>query len=1084
MFRCLTLFLCYVLLSACLLGQESERTGLFIPNQGQIADHSFQFDPSIHFQLDGSGIFLRNNGISYVLTDHSALAGISHRDYDEEYTFTDQTKELEEKTVRTHRIDLEFVGSNSNYKIRAINPSKTKFNYYLPQCPDGITGVPAYQKVVYQEVYDGVDIVFYNTDSGDFKYDIKIAPYANPDQIKLNWVGADSVRLKGSQELIIDNRITPFNESMPLVYQEINGEIRLVEAQYKLEWREENTCQVSFILGDYDPEYALVIDPWVTNYGGGGVDYGLDVETDLDGNVLMSGETSSNMLIAELGFQMTFGGGVGDAFLAKFNEVGERLWATYYGGFAREAGFGVAADSDRNVYMGGITSSETVIAFDGFQDDYGGVSDGYLVKFNADGERIWGTYYGGALQDEGFNIGIDNDDNPYLMGFALSTESIAEGGHQDFFGGFADAFLVKFNPDGDRIWGTYYGGINAEIFHDMECDKFGNVYASGVTTSPDLISTPGVFQEVTAGGQDAFLVKFSPDGSRAWGTYYGTLWVERGDAVACDTLGNIYMAGKITAPTGGATPDAFQTENGGVSDAFLIKFDDSGDRLWSTYIGGAEIDYAFAVDIDQTSNNVVIAGETWSDDFPVSACATQMDLIGELNAYVTQFLPDGSLFCSSYFGNDHEAESVAIIKDCWVYIAGSTDGNVSTPGAHQTESGGFEDAFVGRVHLASCGLTIPDLTTYEQEEEDVTSCDPCNGSATINVIDFCLHPMALKTYVWSNGFEERNTTAITSSIENICPGEYWVEVTINCDQVDTFWFNIESDIAVNADFSFSPVCEGEPIIFTNESTSESGDIIVNEWDFNDGNFSTEINPEHDYASAGTYNVKLLVNNEFGCADSVEKEVNIYPVFNLEESIEICEGDWIVFSSGDSLLAISDTSLSFEFETVYGCDSVLNRTIIVRENYALSNEFYIPEGETFIFPDGTTITVTEDTSYQSVLATEESCDSIITTKIWIIEEPEIFEGFFVAPNVFTPGSGSGVNDYFFFPSEGVESFQCQIVNRWGQQVFHFDHIDDKWDGAHEKTNLPCKSGVYFYSYQVKYENGHVAIGQASVHLIRE
>jgi hypothetical protein len=103
----------------------------------------------------------------------------------------------------------------------------------------------------------------------------------------------------------------------------------------------------------------------------------------------------------------------------------------------------------------------------------------------------------------------------------------------------------------------------------------------------------------------------------------------------------------------------------------------------------------------------------------------QNELIGDMNDFVTQFLPDGEFFCSSYLGALHEEENVLAVKDCWIYVADSTKGNISTPGAHQTICGGDEfDAFLGPVHLASCELTIPELTTYEITSDDVTSCTP------------------------------------------------------------------------------------------------------------------------------------------------------------------------------------------------------------------------------------------------------------------------------------------------------------------------------------------------------------------------
>src|SRR4030095_11969305 len=80
-----------------------------------------------------------------------------------------------------------------------------------------------------------------------------------------------------------------------------------------------------------------------------------------------------------------------------------RIWATYYGGTANEAGFSVATDPSGNVYMAGITQSYNGIASGGFQNSFGGgIVDAYLVKFNAAGNRLWATYYGGGGDEMAF----------------------------------------------------------------------------------------------------------------------------------------------------------------------------------------------------------------------------------------------------------------------------------------------------------------------------------------------------------------------------------------------------------------------------------------------------------------------------------------------------------------------------------------------------------------------------------------------------------------------------------------------------------------------------------------------------------
>jgi hypothetical protein len=131
----------------------------------------------------------------------------------------------------------------------------------------------------------------------------------------------------------------------------------------------------------------------------------------------------------------------------------------------------------------------------------------------------------------------------------------------------------------DRIWGTYYGGsVNEEIFCICE-DPDGNLYFTGSTFSPDNMATPGSFQENLAGEADAFLAKFTPDGVRLWATYYGGPAMDAGWWCEADQDGNVYLAGHTHSATGIATPGAHQTLLRGEQDAFLVKFTPEGQRI-------------------------------------------------------------------------------------------------------------------------------------------------------------------------------------------------------------------------------------------------------------------------------------------------------------------------------------------------------------------------------------------------------------------------------------------------------------------------------------------------------------------------
>jgi hypothetical protein len=307
--------------------------------------------------------------------------------------------------------------------------------------------------------------------------------------------------------------------------------------------------------------------------------------TDASGNVYIVGLTNSTSGIATAGAHQTVMSGSGDAFLVKFNSSGVRQWGTYFGGpfnggSANETGISCATDASGNIYMVGKTPSNSGIATVGAHQTAGGTQffDAFLVKFNSTGVIQWGTYYDGLGDTQPNSCATDASGNVYMAGQVfqelLPDSGISTpGAHQTTYGGgFTDAFLVKFDPNGVRQWGTYYGGSSVEEGTSCAIDPSGNVYMAGHTGSTTGIATAGAHQTVFGGGGlDGFLVCFNSSGVRQSGTYYGECFVSDS---ATDASGNVYMAGITTSSSGIATAGAHQTANGnsGYNDAFLVKF--------------------------------------------------------------------------------------------------------------------------------------------------------------------------------------------------------------------------------------------------------------------------------------------------------------------------------------------------------------------------------------------------------------------------------------------------------------------------------------------------------------------------------
>ena len=260
---------------------------------------------------------------------------------------------------------------------------------------------------------------------------------------------------------------------------------------------------------------------WGTYYGGTNDDNGYSIAIDSNGFVNLTGNTLSVSGIASSGaFSTSFlgGGNIRDAFIVRFDSVGIRQWATYFGGTSDDEGLAISTDFNQNIYITGATNSNSGIATTGaFQTIIGsGNYDAYIAKFNSSGSLQWATYYGNGWT-YGSAISIDLIGNILLSGSTTSSFGIATSGAfqtSNSGGSGGDAYIAKFTSSGSRLWATYFGGIGGEGVKGIATDANNNVYLTGFTSSTSGISTNGVLQTNFGGGSDdAFIAVFTSSGA-------------------------------------------------------------------------------------------------------------------------------------------------------------------------------------------------------------------------------------------------------------------------------------------------------------------------------------------------------------------------------------------------------------------------------------------------------------------------------------------------------------------------------------------------------------------------------------------
>ena len=385
-------------------------------------------------------------------------------------------------------------------------------------------------------------------------------------------------------------------------------------------------------------------------------------------------------------------------------------FSTFLGGSSIDYATAIALDASGRVLVAGWTDSTNFPVVNPFRGRAGSV-DAFLVRYNAAGTAIeFATYLGGSSDDRALALTVDGSGQPVLAGFTASTNFPVQNAAQTSSGGGRDAFLAKLNASGTGfIFSTYLGGAGQDEARAVTMDASGNIYLGGATYSTNF-PTLNAFQTANAGGQDGFLAKFSPGGSRLYSTLLGGQADDRVNAVAVDSSGQLYATGATASVNFPVVSGAFQPNSGGGQDAFVVKISAAGSqRIYSTYLGGSgsapEEGLAIAVD---GGGSAYVAGVTSSANFPVAGAFQNVHRGGGADAFLARLNPAGSgLLFSTYYGGGGAdyAHSVALDSAGIVHLAGQTSSiNLPMRDPIQAANAGLQDAFVAQFEGSGANL--------------------------------------------------------------------------------------------------------------------------------------------------------------------------------------------------------------------------------------------------------------------------------------------------------------------------------------------------------------------------------------------
>ena len=605
-------------------------------------------------------------------------------------------------------------------------------------------------------------------------------PGASPKPIRIHFAGADRLQLTPSGDLTIHAPNGQISFHKPDIYQEIDGRRQPIQGRFTLLAGN----MAAFSLGSYNHAQPLVIDPILaySTYLGGSLGAQVaGIEVDASGNAFVAGIAySKNFPVTTGVFQPTNRAAVNyNAFLTKLNPAGTALiYSTYLGGTSNDGALALAIDSSGNAYLSGFSESvDFPVTAGAFQHTNRAAAhpgpfqdNAFVAKLNPTGSALlYSTFLGGSghIGGSGSSLGgdaadaiaIDSSGNAYVTGYAQSTDfPVTAGAVQPTIRNLANtnAFVAKVNPTGSAlVYSTYLGGSGdskgGERGKSIAADSSGNAYVTGWTCSADFPVTAGAFQTTIRGSAtqsvNAFVTKLNPTGTALlYSTFLGGTKGENGMALALDGSGSAYVAGIAESADFPVTTGVFQPTLRGYGNAFVTKLNPAGTALlFSTYLGGTYGEAAYSFTLDG-SGNVIVAGETESADFPVTAGAIQSTnraISPGFNGFVAKLNPTATaLLYSTYLGGTvgDQANGVAVDGSGNVYVTGdtsSTDFPVTAGAFQSTNHGGMYGAtFVTKLNLGSPAVTTTTLVASANPQflgQPVTFTATVTGTATAAV---------------------------------------------------------------------------------------------------------------------------------------------------------------------------------------------------------------------------------------------------------------------------------------------------------------------------------------------------------------
>lgn len=803
--------------------------------------------------------FARSQGVDVWLTSRGMV-------------FDQHRSDASSNVVRGHAVRCTWEHASAIPRIVKGRPGASVSYMSASLGKRGVINASAYETVRLCGVYPNVDVVFSMVD-GNVRYDLDVRPGADLSKISMKVEGGEGMKV-GATSITVPTSLDANGITIGRLAAFLNGSATTIPCTFS------STSSSSIAFNVAPPAgRRFTIDPTVyaSYYGGSGDDRITGMKVKSNGDVVVTGYTTSTDFPAVAGGYQATGKGGTEAFVAILDRKLHGVKSfTYLSGGNDDRARSLALDASGNIVVVGETlSSDFPVTSGSAGQVYSASIDGFVVKLSPDAKKLlFGMFIPGNKEDIPYAVALDGDANVFVVGGTTSTTGFpTTNGYKKSNGGQQDGFVMKIASSGaSYAFSSFYGNEGIDYFTAVTVDQSGAPYITGFTSSSNFETAPkgGMWNpgnkpydnSYNGGASDAFCMKFGEDGSGPrYCTYWGGIGDEIGKGVYVDDLGRCWIVGETTSSDLPA-PTGFQQARAGGKDVFMAGFSPDGKELMgATYFGGTGDDQVNWLQKDK-SNNAILGGSTSSTDFPVKGVGTSAKREGPSDGWVASITYTSNNFADVISGSKTDAiVAVDVDVNGDFYYAGITNSDKipsADTAAQQTFAGGANDGWIGKHAVGTLELNSPnggeswciginntiswgttDFPATEKFLVELSSDDGVTWSILANNI-------STRSYVWKPA---ASTPAGT---------HYRVRVTAERghDATSATTFTVSPPPTITKQPDAASACEGGSVTLGVEA---QGAGLKYQWRFNGANINGATTPSYSItsmsaATAGKYDV--------------------------------------------------------------------------------------------------------------------------------------------------------------------------------------------------------------------------------------